>query len=110
MSLSQFSVLAVVVLLLMLGIPLLRTSRDLSGALDSDIHVFVADVVHPFDTVDGGMLDYVLSRLGLPGWFRHVYFEYHAKVRLRFKLASGLGRCGNRGWGHTPGLSFENGV
>ena len=33
----------------------------------------------------------VLSSLGLPGWFRHAYFEYHAHVRLRFKIASGLG-------------------
>ena len=32
-----------------------------------------------------------MSGLGLPGWFRHAYFEYHAHVRLRFKLASGLG-------------------
>ena len=32
-----------------------------------------------------------MSSLGLPGWFRHAYFEYHAHVRLRFKLASGLG-------------------
>ena len=37
-------------------------------------------------------MDRVLSSLGLPGWFRHAYlFEYHAHVRLRFKLASGLG-------------------
>ena len=34
--------------------------------------------------------------LGLPGWFRHSYFEYHAHVRLRFKLASGLGRSWTR--------------
>ena len=27
----------------------------------------------------------------MPGWFRHAYFEYHAHVRMRFKLASGLG-------------------
>ena len=32
-----------------------------------------------------------MSCLGLPGWFRHAYFEYRAHVRLRFKLASGLG-------------------
>ena len=30
-----------------------------------------------------------MGRLGLPGWFRHFYFEFHAKVRLRFKLAAG---------------------
>ena len=32
-----------------------------------------------------------MSSLGLPGWFRHAFFEYHAHVRMRFKLASGLG-------------------
>ena len=62
----------------------------LSGATDSDVHLFVADVVKSFDTVDRGVLDTVLSILGLPGWFRHAYFEFHAHVRLRFKLSSGL--------------------
>ena len=37
--------------------------------------------------------------LGLPGWFRHAYFEYHAHVRLRFKLASGLGEPWTRDGG-----------
>ena len=32
-----------------------------------------------------------MSRLGLPSWFRKVYFSYHHEVRLRFKLAAGLG-------------------
>ena len=63
----------------------------LAGAADSDIHLFVADVVKSFDTVDRGILERVLSNLGLPAWFRNAYFEYHAHVRLRFKLASGLG-------------------
>ena len=31
------------------------------------------------------------GRLGLPGWFRRTYFAYHSQVRLRFKLAAGLG-------------------
>ena len=52
---------------------------------------FVADVVKSFDTVDRAILDRVLSSLGLPGWFRHAYFEYHAHVRMRLQLASGLG-------------------
>ena len=63
----------------------------LVGDTDSHLHLFVADVVKSFDTVDRGILDRVLSSLGLLGWFRHTYFEYHAHVRLRFKLASGFG-------------------
>ena len=47
--------------------------------------------VKSFDTVDRSILHRVLSSLGLPAWFRHVYFQCHAKVRLRFKLAAGLG-------------------
>ena len=46
----------------------------LSGAAHSHVHLFVADVVKSFDTVDRVILDCVLSRLGLPGWFRHAYF------------------------------------
>ena len=63
----------------------------LSGASDSHLHLFVADVIKSFDSVDRKILDWVLSCLGLPGRFRHAYFEYHVHVRLRFKLASGLG-------------------
>ena len=37
----------------------------LTGATDSDVHLLVADVVESFDTVDRGMLDRVLSSLGL---------------------------------------------
>ena len=47
----------------------------LSGVADSDVHFFVADVIKSFDTVDRDILDKVLSSLGLPGWFRHAYFE-----------------------------------
>ena len=64
----------------------------LSGIVEGDVHIFVADVIKSFDTVDRGILDRVLSSLGLPGWFRHVYFEFHSLVRLRFKLAAGLGQ------------------
>ena len=71
----------------------------LTGAADADVHLFVADVVKSFDTVDRGILDRVLSSLGLPGSFRHAYFEYHAHVRLRFKLASGLGKPWTRDGG-----------
>ena len=69
----------------------LDIEQVLAGATDSHLHLFVADMIKSFDTVDRGILDRVLSSLGLPGWFRHAYFEYHAHVRLRFKLASSLG-------------------
>ena len=75
----------------------------LSGATDSDVHLFVPDVIKSFDTVDRGVLDRVLSSLGLPGWFRHAYFEHHAHVRLRFKLASGLGAPWTRDGGIPQG-------
>ena len=61
----------------------------LTGAADSHVHLFVADVIKSFDIVDQGILDRVLRRLGLLAGFRHAYFEYHLHVRLRFKLASG---------------------
>ena len=35
----------------------------LSGAVESDVHLFVADVIKSFDTVDRGVLDRVLSSL-----------------------------------------------
>ena len=38
----------------------------LCGVVDSDVHLFVADVIKSFDTVDRGILDKVLSSLGLP--------------------------------------------
>ena len=65
----------------------------LSGVADSDVHLFVADVVK--------------SSLGLPGWFRHAYFEYHARVRLRFKLASGLGEPRTRDGGIPQGCPLS---
>ena len=40
-----------------------------------------------------------MSSLGLPGWFRNAYFEYHAHVRLRFELASGPGEPWTRDGG-----------
>ena len=79
----------------------------LSGATDSHVHLFGADVVKSFDTVDRGFLDRVLSSLGLPGWFRHAYFEYHAHVRLRFELASGLGQSWTRDGGIPQGCPLS---
>ena len=57
-----------------LTVPLILTFISLLRMLSS-----------PFDTVDRVILDRVLSSLGLPAWFRNVYFEHHAHVRLRFK-------------------------
>ena len=79
----------------------------LSGASDSHLHLFVADVVKSFDTVDRKILDRVSSSLGLPGWFRHAYFEYHSHVRLRFKLASGLGEPWTRDGGILQGCPLS---
>ena len=79
----------------------------LSGASDSDVHLFVADVIKAFDTVDRGVLDRVLSGLGLPDWCRHAYFEFHAHVRLRFKLASGLGESWTRDGGIPQGCPLS---
>ena len=75
----------------------------LTGAADSGVRLFVADVIKSFDTVDMGILDRVLSSLGLLAWFRNAYFEYHAHVRLRFKPASGLGEPWTRGGGIPQG-------
>ena len=50
------------------------------------------------------ILDCVLSSLGLPAWFRHAYFEYHAHVRLRFELAAGLGEPWTRDGGFALAL------
>ena len=71
----------------------------LAGAVDTHVHIFVADVVKSFDTVDRRILDRVLGCLGLPAWFRHAYFESHSHVRLRFKLAAGLGQPWTRDGG-----------
>ena len=79
----------------------------LSGAVDSHVHLFVADVIKSFDTVDRGVLDAVLSSLGLPGWFRHAYLEYHAHVRLRFKLAAGFGEPWTRDGGIPQGCPLS---
>ena len=79
----------------------------LSGAVDSHVHLFVADVINSFDTVDRVILDSVLSSLGLPTWFRHAYFEYHANVRLRFELAAGLGEPWTRDGGIHQGCPLS---
>ena len=67
-------------------------------------------MVKSCDTVDREILDRVLSSLGLPVWFRHAYFEYHAHVRLQFKLASGLGEPWTRDRENPSGVSKEHDV
>ena len=79
----------------------------LSGATDSDVHLFVADVIKSFNTVDRCILERVLSSLGLPGWFRHAYFEYHAHVKLRFELAAGIGEPRTRDGGVPQGCPLS---
>ena len=103
------SVLGVVVGRLRRGKPTssLDIEEVLTGATDSHVHLFVADVIESFDTVDRSILDRVLSSLGLPGWFRHAYFEYHANVRMRSKLASGLGEPWTRDGGISQGCPLS---
>ena len=75
--------------------------------IDSDIHLFVADVIKSFDTVDRAILDLALSSLGLPAWFRHAHFEYHSHVRLRFKLVAGFGELWTRDGGIPQGCPLS---
>ena len=49
------------------------------------------------------ILDCALGRLGLLEWCRQVYFSFHAQVRLRFKLAEGLGSSSFRSGGILQG-------
>ena len=79
----------------------------LSHSRHSDFHIFVADVVKSFDTVDRDILDCALGRLGLPAWFRRVYFSFHKEVRLRFKLATGLGVAWRRDGGIHQGCPLS---
>ena len=79
----------------------------LSQTRHSDFHIFVADVVKSFDTVDRDILDCTLGRLGLPAWFRRVYFSFHRDVRLRFKLAAGLGVAWTRDGGIPQGCPLS---
>ena len=75
----------------------------LSNTRHGDFHIFVADVVKSFDTVDRDILGRALGRLALPAWFRRVYFAFHMEVGLRFKLATGLGVVWTRDEGIPQG-------
>ena len=57
-------------------------------AVGAHVHMFVADVVKSFDTVDRGILDRVLSGFGLLTWLKHACFEYHAHM---VSLGLGMG-------------------
>ena len=81
----------------------------LSGVVDFDVHIFVADVIKSFDTVDRDFLDTVLSILGLLAWFRRASFEYPAHVRLMFKLAAGLGALVS-GWWYSSRMPPQHDV
>ena len=48
----------------------LGTEQCLGSDDDDHLHIFGADVVESFGTVDMHLLDCVLGRLGLRGWFR----------------------------------------
>ena len=67
----------------------LDIEKVLSGVGES--HVMFVDVIKSFSTVDRSIHDCTLGRLGLPDWFRKAYLACHSQVRLRFKLAAGLG-------------------
>ena len=45
--------------------------------------------------------------MGLPDWFRKVYFSFHSQVRLRFKLAAGLGEPWCRDGGIPQGCPLS---
>ena len=79
----------------------------LSGTGGDQLHVLVADVITSFDTVDRSILDCTLGRLGLRDWFRKVYFSFHSQVRLRSKLAAGLGESWCRDGGIPQGCPLS---
>ena len=73
-----------VILLLPSGSLRLAYVQDcVSGWLPESVFS-VADVVKSFDTIDQSILDCALGRLGLPQWFRRVYFAFHCQVKLKF--------------------------
>ena len=82
----------------------------LSGVGGDQLHVMVADVIKSFDTVDRSILDCTLGRHGLPESFRRAYFSNHSQVRLRFKLAAGLGEPWCRDGVYSLELSFKYGI
>ena len=77
--LTWFTVLGVGAVRWRHGTQLRLTLRRFCWALSKVISEFLSLMSSsPFDTVDRGVLDRVLSGLGMLAWFRHAYFEYHA--------------------------------
>ena len=71
------------------------------------LHVMVADVIRSLDIVDRSILDCTSGQLGLPDWFHKVCFSFHCQVRLRFKLAAGLGEPWCRDGGIPQGCPLS---
>ena len=61
----------------------------------------------PLVLLTRSILDCALGRLGLPDWFRKVYFSFHSQVRLRFMLAAGLGESWCRDGGIHQGCPLS---
>ena len=57
-----------------------------------------------------GNLDCVLGRVGLPAWFRRVFFNFHATVRMRIALSAGLEESWSRKCGVLKKMSPENDI
>ena len=62
---------------------------------------------NPLILLIGLFLTVLLVGLGLPAWFRKVYFAYHSQFRLRFKLAPGLGEPWCRDGGIPQGCPLS---
>ena len=75
-----------------------------SDACQGDFHIFVAGVVKLFDTADRDTHDCALRRLGLPAWFRRVYFAFHCEVRVR--TCYWTRNCLEQRWWFLPRMSF----
>ena len=63
----------------------------LSGTGGDQLYFMVADVIKSFDTVDRSILDCVWVAWDYLIGFVRSCFSFHSQVRLRFKLAAGLG-------------------
>ena len=69
---------------------MVNIEKYLSGIVDIDLRMFVADVVTSCNTVDRMMLELLQSSLWWLARSRHVYIEYHVCDRQTLKLASGM--------------------